>query len=259
MEKKDYYYLREIIFGLKDEYLKHKNQMELLNHLVSVEDTKNKLKNFEFFIIQCKSLDPELFCSFVLKLNILQQLVYHFGKKNERNDLGKGFSRCNFDDKNDLRLNYCGITLIGQSEEFKAKINEIFNSPFVQNININGMSDVLTIASLLGLSLWHTGIEFSTTEGKYLNYFLEANKHIIEIRKDKSNLTSNDLMYMLNTKFPKGEFSEYHREIIESNPDSTKEVEIIDGPLLSENGYAELELLEKGILTKKLVLAKRRK
>lgn len=259
MEKKDYYYLREIIFGLKDEYEKHKNQMSLLKPLVSVEDKGNKLRNFEFFIAQCKSSDPELFCSFVLKLNKLQQLIEHFGQKNERYDLGKGFSRCNFDDKNDLRLNYSDITLIGQSEEFKAKLNEIFDSPFVQNININRIMDVLAIASPLGLSLWHTDIDFSTTEGKSLNYFPEANKHIIEIRKDKSNLTSNDLMYMLNTKFPKGEFSEYHREIIESNPDSTKEVEIIEGPLLSENGYAELELLEKGILTKKLVLAKRRK
>ena len=60
MKERDYYFLKEIIFGLREEYVRH----------------KQRLKDFYFKINRnLEDGSPTIFCKFDLQKNLIRELI----------------------------------------------------------------------------------------------------------------------------------------------------------------------------------------
>lgn len=145
MDIKDYYSLREIVLGLREEYLKYYEKVEKLKSLCTVDE--KKVADFDFRIIQHffareEGKLPELSCAYEERLNRIQVFLRDIGSRilcypNEKTKIGRLSS-----DNGRFYINSCydnfPIQIIGEkeNEEFFEQANEILNSQFANGIDM---------------------------------------------------------------------------------------------------------------------------
>lgn len=84
MEAKDYYSLKEIVLGLRDEYLKHYEKVEKLKALCTVDE--KRVVDFDFrtkkhYSAREEGKLPELTCVYEERLNQIQVLLRNIGSR----------------------------------------------------------------------------------------------------------------------------------------------------------------------------------
>lgn len=257
MEKKDYYELREIIFGLRSEYLKNKEKLRILRTLCTSHD--KRVKDFLFSVWQETGMNPELICEFIQNENKLCSKLKELMRLQV---IGKTSTICT-KDNNDryyiMNPNYNASIIAGLEKEFNLLVKEILNSDFIKNIKINELSSGIsfndskvhaslrTTQELIDFSIYKESSFFDTFSSFYI-----SNSDIISILSQRGRISPSQLENIFSIKFSKANFSKYHQEVIESNKSSQKNIVFEDSDINRIRTDFSIEEYEKEFVLKKI-------
>lgn len=281
MEAKDYYSLKEIVLGLRDEYLKHYEKVEKLKALCTVDE--KRVADYDFQTIQHYSARkegklPELTCVYEERLNQIQWLLRKIGsrisgfpptkKRLGRLEVENGSYRI------DSYYDGFPIQINGEqaNREFFEQANAILETDFANNIdrgswynkytsekeeiplpkNMPGefrYGSITAYSSWLKIDMHMSGSELRTfwlfynprTDSIELNMFGENGKFMVDAK------AVNDILAI---EYPACELGKYHVDRIKSSENAGKDI-FIECPVAKKK--AKLDIEEDG---KQFVLRK---
>ena len=214
---KNYYLLKDILFGLRNELLKCKIELKKLEQFISY-DTK-KVKNVEFDI----NYDKQLYCRLVLKRSYLRSIM--------KSLTGKGFSgsECILDKNGNYTFSRDAFGLKINDDNLEAFNNQaslILNSEFANKMSFSKFFNTMTQDDkILNLNIGNSILSFSH-ETFSLKY--EAKNDLLTYLS-QSNKNLNERLYsVLNLEIPKTDFTPYEQEIIENSDAINKEIRVVD-------------------------------
>lgn len=260
---KDTYTYKQILLGLRPEFLETKQQLDKLREYIIIDEKCRKDYYFDLFN-RLQDSKPELGIHIndnqLRHLKLLRLLIRQFGypsairtvmvKDNNGNYyplLKPSFKKNQFN----VRIDY------HYKKEFEELASVILNSDFAKMINFDD-----AVYSMDGISIPRLTLSFYNlvlrTENSQISYL--GRDDIIEIascRKPDEEwkpLTQEHIEYALGIEFPKEKFSEYHQNVIEKNIINDQDIVLADDfqPTL----HTKLQINEDG---KRLVLSKLQK
>ena len=244
---KNSYTFKDILFGLRCEYLKLEQQLSELNKYILMDD--NNIDDMYFHLIHSYSGDKvQMLCTIYDKKNkiekILERIGYYIGICPSH--------KVSFVDNMDGVYNILDYPFIVDKfriEEFSQYIYDIFNSEFGKNIKF--------IHSGIG----YDNLPFLSVHPGYISLYLngyvslEYNPHkgdYIHLYGYKNGIADEKIDTILNMNFPKGKFPEYYQYLIESYSSMDKEYDIIG--ILKHHKKIDLEIIDE---PKKMILRKK--
>lgn len=256
MEKRYYYELREVIFGLRSEYLKNREKLKELRRLCISDD--KKVKDFFFAIWEERGMNPELICEFIQKESKLSSKLKELM---HLQTIGKTSAIC-VKDNNDryyiINPFYNASIIPRLEKEFSLQADEILNSDFVKRIKISELTSGITFNdSMISASLQTTQerIDFSIyRENKYFNKFSSiyvANGDAISFIMLDKNIPATQLENIFYIRIPKNQFNDYQQDIIESNSSTKKQIVFADANSKKIGTNYNIEEDEKQIVLRK--------
>lgn len=263
----DSYTYRQILIGLRSEYLKFQKKLDQLSEYVLVfEDTAYRhpeKKDEYYFNLYQDSLrhkEVELAVSrVIIKKRLLEELKIN--KSPTRAFMVKDNNGIYYPLKKDWFEKYQFNIVIkpGYEKMFQECADEILNSDFARYMmkldnNIYSVTDTFSDTSLITPNVTNLGFGLRTDKLQIKYYgrsnIMEFKSLAVEKEKWKP-LTQECLDYVSSIRFPKDEFSEYHRSIIDSSSDDDRPVILSDD--YKPNAFARFEIQDT---PKKLVLTK---
>lgn len=237
---RDYYYLSEIIFGLRSEYKRISEELESLKEDISVDT--NRLYDFYFRIVELENKKAQLECFFREKKGKIKRFfkrlamesgfLYHDGM----------YSECEKDQDNIFKIKPSHFALkITNQEAFDRKADLIMNSLFVKNMSIQ---EKVIPESSGSLSVLHSGLRFATLSDEvdglmFLDY--QAHEDALFFGSFSEDLQRNSLTNILMMPIAKNNFSSFHQRAIDHHS-LGKEVVVDDS--LVDTTFARLDIHE---------------
>lgn len=275
MKDKDYYSLREIVLGLRDEYLKYYRKMEELKSLCDVD--WNKVVDFDIRTIQHYSgrkegCLPELSCCYEERLNQIRLLLRKIGSRvlgypYDNKKIGRFVS-----DGGSYHIESCyknfPIWIIGEkeSEEFFEKANSILESEFANGIDMHSwynryMADKGEIllpknipgefryGTISAYSSWfEISMQMSDSELKTFRLYYNPSTDSLDFNmfgaNGKYKVNEEAINDILAIEYPVSQLRQYHRDIINSYDRANKDI-VIDCPESKKEVELSIEENEK--------------
>ena len=230
---RDYYTLKEIVFGLRKEQLRIAKKLRLLESKVTIyNDEKYKGSRFDFDLVKGNvKLIYRLHEKYGLLDNLLNVITFRFKNifdgKNYVEELRKL-------DNGDYKIGGLGglkATIFSDEQDsFNEIIDELLKDDFVNNVSLRYMGD---FKSNYDKTLFLNPItSFCVSKGNDSNgLFYGASKDDIVLLKTSRGKTYQDVINdILEVKFPRKLFSEYIQFIIDNSDEAKKDV------IIQENG-----------------------
>lgn len=234
MENKYYYTYKEILFGLRHEYLKVQQELEKLKPYTHVNEfLEKKLLDFYFELSQCSfEKNPEVYCHFIPKQSYLKKKMNKI-----RAHLTGNFpiwcSKVLSDNNNRYYMEQQHFPIqvcdYEYCEEFDEILQKILNSDFAHSIyskcdtNFLGKSYHLEIKPS-NINLFGT-INVMDLDSS-CDYILCYDN--IYISHHSKNLSQDFINETLNVQFSKQMIPSYHQNIIDDSNVSAKKIRIAD-------------------------------
>ena len=231
MVKEDYYRLKDIILGFRNEYEENEKKLDRLRKYVVLSD--KKLKDIYFYLSKHQDMNsPELDCVFVKNRSKLGQLLVDYNKSRGYvflRDTGSVWR--NFNDEYKILGNF--QTQIYSDRMFDMVVKEIMNSEFAKNVQ-SPYLEICDGKNRYSLAITPTGINFdiwnkdmgnldsivsydSRTDGlTFIDYSKEDCLTSFSLGR---TLTCDLLIHI-----PRDILSDYHRKIIDNSDDSNKAI-----------------------------------
>lgn len=225
MEKKDYYTLKEIILGLRGEYLNHQQKLYNLKQFCDID--KGKAVDFNFRIHQSEQKNPTLLCEYIPKQNKIEKLITNFSKKSGFYIYGQHTAHLVTDNNQYYFL--CGYTKYpvhvkynyGMEEKFSSSVNSILKDEFSNSMrsqyiedNCSDINAALTIDSTL-INLY---VRDTCSKVPYSFVLYDSSKDILEFKSFDEQFDKQSMETALDIMFPSEKLNKYHvRTIINSN------------------------------------------
>lgn len=219
MEKRDYYYLKEVILGLRKEYLKNEQELNKLAQQICYIDKRIERVSFSLFEPDNKKI--ELWRTIIFKQNQIQRLIEKVSRMLGLYTIGDNSKLCCPDNKGMYSLTDRGF-LIGIKDQdcFGKAVNDLMNSEFNQKIK-QPIFNIDNEEADCNISITHSRIgsyEISD-RGKIpyssLDYF--ASEDALYFYPYHNNGSVTDIDNILNIKVSKDLLSNYHKMIIEKS------------------------------------------
>jgi hypothetical protein len=262
VRERNYFYLREVLFGLRNYYLKYNEYLELLKKY-----TINLDKRISNYYFACDYIHNKngLLCMFEDKtfVNKIKQIIVG-------NPIGLGIDvgRCYKNDNgvwiiDDVKYN----TQIDatKQKEFNDLANEILSSLFVKYINnkniqtvenFNDVSSKLyfsTEAILFGMYETIKDVykdDFDTINIANLSYYRYGDS--LNISNFKNNLDNDTIISILESKIDKNLLNDFHYNSIVNSPSINKKISFDDHIVRCDNVKFFIEEDEENIVLKKV-------
>lgn len=225
---RDYYTLKEIVFGLRKEQLRIAKKLRLLESKVMVyNDEKYKGSKFDFdYVKNNVKLVYRLHEKYGLLDNLLNVITFRF--KNISN--GKNYvEELRKLENGDYKIGGLGglkATIFkDEQNDFNGIVDEILKDEFVNNVSLRYMGDM---KSNYAKTLFLNPVDgFCVSKGTGSNgLFYGASRDdtiLLKTSSPKRNL-QDVINEILEVKFPRKLFSEYIQYIIDNNDDIKKDV-----------------------------------
>lgn len=204
--EKQYYTVREVILGLRDEYVKNQARLDNLKKYFYIADKNVKSFNFETGNIN----EQQIIARFEKRGNIIQKLL---------SELLEEYTIESRETIYTLESSFYPKTLnINPSKlsEFKEEVNKIFGNVFLGKI---GITPISLTGKDFDLSFWidSKGIKLYKRNIMELETSLEyrASTDEIMVKSGTYSVSSANLMRLLEIKVPSMAFKNYHKELIE--------------------------------------------
>ena len=233
MENNVYTY-RQILIGLRNEYLIVKKELEELNKYIVNNSKSNCECHFRLGIplkhrnetnanlmISANKRKKELF----YKSKYIMQAFGIIKRKQTltemiKNECGIYLPKKIINGKLDKRFD---ISILSEKEkEFAEKVDVLRNSDFSKFMYYSE-EELSSIIGTNGEHIWHTSTDYSqsfSNDELFLKYIgLDDIIELGSVCKHNENfkpITNEILQKAMNTEFPKSAFSDYHRKIIDS-------------------------------------------
>ena len=232
------YTFKQIIFGLRKEYIEVERQLSELNKYVNVS---NKVDDFHFHIAG----DPcKMFLYLHKKKNLLEKLevllgTYIYGTTNY--DVTNGIKDSYYYRKKEI----CSII---SQEELNKKIEQIVQTDFFKNIVANNYTSIPcneNKINSLQIASGHIGL-INGFNGDYphLDYYPRSDELVM--KNEEKIITPDDIFKLLNLSLDGNYLNNYHHRVLDNYEE--KEIDIEDN---FNSNTAKLEIIEE---PKKLIL-----
>lgn len=240
------YYFKDILFGLRNEYLMLQEELDTLKKYVNLED--NDLENVSFYL-DTRYPDKVLMrCILYDKMSKIQERIEKIKIK-----LGiypdyktSDIVECN--GKYDIEI-YPEIIYDGKKQEFNQSIFYIFNTDFVKNLRYIHYGIGYDDKPFLSLS--SSNISFYLNEYVSMNYNLMKGDYL-HFYSSRGILTKDIIDNVFNTEFPKKRFPKYYQDLIEECSLLDRSIDIVGDLGYSKKG--DFEIIDE---SKRLVLRKK--
>jgi len=223
MVTKEFYSVKDLIIGSREEYLKNERYLKLLIDLTYSYD-KN-VKEFYFYLQQCDDRKPELVCKFIQNLKTLRGVIKYLQLKTHNYKIDLNSGRCLKNNNGEYFIIDSEYkAFIKNNDKFTQIAEKILNSDFankmkfVTNCRVGEVSTMITPSSIYiqEQNLDHK-IDFDY-HSRIDSIIMSCNNHVI----------NDDLiMHMLESKIPAYILSDYHKQIIDENLSTQKPIEVI--------------------------------
>lgn len=237
---RDYYYLKEVLLGLREEYLKNEEKLRKLKSYVICED--DRVEDFYFWLF--KNLDKiEFWIDYEPQKNRLDAVKKILDMDN-RDDFGLLFRDKTTHEiqikhnKYHTELNPIFI------EQLDQDMDKILETDFVKE-GQSGSDKICCALSCMEIN--KPNFNFS--------YYAQMNEHIY--LSANHFITKNFVQDVLATQIPRNYFPEYHQYLIERQEVADKEIEITDKFLGFKT--ANLEIQENDPINHGRILISKRK
>lgn len=219
MEKENYR-VEDIIFGLRGEYLHHKEKLTKLKEYVFTVD--RRVQDLNFRLHQAPEHNPNLYLNFKVKENALavalREFLLKFGW--DTKIYGKETSKVLRDFNDEFVLSGYYHAQILNDVKFAEVIKAIMNSEFAQNIAMQLNDPQINI----GHSVIHTALSGENSTRGSLWYYSQDD--YIELYQHAD--TSLILPEALAVEVPKNKLPEYHTNYIDAFLEERKGIIIED-------------------------------
>ena len=232
------YTTKQILFGLRKEYIEVEKQLTELKKYVNVS---KKVEDFDFHITGNPS---ELFLYLHKKKNILERFedllgLYIYGTTNY--NVTNGINSSYYYNKKEI----CSIP---NQEELNKKIEQIVQTDFFKNILANNYTSIPCNENKINtiqITPGHIGF-INGVNGIYphLDYYPRSDELVM--KNEEKIITPDDIFKLLNLSFNGSYLNNYHHNIL--NNYEEKEINIDDCFISNE---AKIEIIEE---PKKLIL-----
>jgi hypothetical protein len=246
LHKPETYTFKEILFGLRNEYLNITKQLNTLKQYLFLKE--NNLEDINITISKdCDSGAKIIVCFLIERKNKLQKLLYKIAesidiypeyKVDYIMETINGYSFANYDNLLDTLL----------KEEFSNAVLNIYNNEFVQNAQSifygTGYCGVPFLSVLPShiytIESSHLSIDYNPSRGDYL-----------QVKSIKAKITLELLESSLNMTYPKRRVPNYYQDIIDNSPSIFKPIDIIGK--IEGTKQIDLQIIEE---PKRLILKK---
>lgn len=244
MEKQDYYTLKEIILGLRQEYLIHQEKLQELKQLC--EMNPKKVADFNFYTYKGEyEKGASLFCDYIPKPNFLRRAITAYCEKTNLIIYGSNIATLVNDNNRYyfLRHKY-PVHIKGDKHsnlEFYDIASEIINSEFANNIGLRHFemheSDIVASVNIgsEGLDLFIRN-SYDNIPTSILEY-LVADDTLSFCAYDNQQLNSQYLKMALDVAIPSERLSEYHKGIIDYSENTKKPLILEPFEACSDNEF----------------------
>lgn len=256
---KDYYTLKEIVFGLRNEQLRIIEKLIELEKYVNISDN-SKCKSFKLTINNTK----ELGYKFLYQTNNLLEKIFLF-ISGEYREAVKGVALPGIvrKDENGKYIFGDKITINNENQEsFDMKVDELLKDEFIQNIfhnfrvnemSLNETSHVPILSLKYDSTIYFNANPPLSNKAKYERIKYSARENLMYILNDNHNI-----LELLSSKIPRNLIPEYYQNIIDTNDNAKKDILIPDTRIYGRKAsfYVNEEsnafvLVKKTIPTKK--------
>ncbi len=259
MQKKDYYTLKEIILGLRNEYLIHQQKLQELKQFCEMD---KRAVDFYFRVFQPKGKRPILLCEYVPKQNNIQKFITDISKKTGYYIYGRQTSRLVTDHNQYYFLS--GKTEYpihikydyGMDTKFTNQANCILNSEFSNNIQSqyieDNRSDInATLAINSNLIELYIRNECRDIPNSIILY--DSRDDILEFKSFEGKYNKQCIARALDIEFPSEKLNQYHIQTLANNEESEKTI------VLEEFNPCDMAKFDIQVKEKQYVLQKIRK
>lgn len=244
---KDSYTLKDILFGLRYEYLKLWEQLNELNKYILMDE--NNIDDTFFHLIHSYSKDKvQMLCTIYDRKNKIEKMLERIGCYIGICPIHRVSCVDNMDGIYNI-VDYPFIVDSSRISEFSKDVDDILNGGFGRNIKF--------IHSGIG----YDNKPFLSVHPGYISFYLngyaslEFNPHkgnFIHMYGYKKGITREKIETIMNIDFSKEIFPEYYQDLIENSSSFNKEYDIVGN--IGYSRKIDLEIIDE---SKKLVLRKK--
>lgn len=232
------YTFKQIIFGLRKEYIEVEKQLTELKKFV---DVSSKVEGFNFYIAGNPS---ELFLYLHKKKNLLEKIEMLLGQYTHGTtnyNVTEGINSSYLYEKKEI----CSIN---NQDELNKRIEQLVQTDFFKNILANNYTSIPCNENkiiTLQITPEHIGL-INGINGDYPHLDYYPREDILVMKNEERTIVPDDIFKLLNLSLDGNYLNSYHRRIL----DSFEEIDIDIEDSFSSN-KARLEIVEK---PKKLIL-----
>jgi len=225
MQKKDYYTLKEIILGLRKEYMIQQQKLQALKQYCDAN--RKKLVDYDFSILHVMEKNPVLFCDYVPKNTKGRKILIGIGKKMGFPTCLEPFSSLLADDdgyrfkKTKFPVHIKPDSLI----EFSKHADSILKNEFSNGIKTERIEDnSLDANASLKIASESIYLFIEEKYGKIPSsaIFYDSKKDILKIDSFDEPMDKQSLEAALDIAFPCQGLNEYHINTISNSEESEK-------------------------------------
>lgn len=240
---KNYYYIKEILFGLREEYLKNEEELRKLKEFVVLDEN---IENVGFTSFSRKNKRPELICDLEEKQLKITNALINIGRIFNKKCKKQEEVVCLKTNNDEFVIPKEGVNIFWK-DEFGKKANSILSSDF--NTEVKDYSIIYSdneMTSYLDLGNFAISFRVSSAEDwdlvSKVDYFIKDDVLRFQPRGEKGRLDK-----IFNLKLSKELFNIYQRIIIENSSSSKKDI-LVEKEDLNNTGYYQINNDEKAII-----------
>lgn len=223
---KDFYQMKDIIFGLRSEYLKIQEELNELRQII-LDNDKRIVEYEAFFAITQKSELPALISKLKIKQSSLKRKLYDLENRLKTKHLKENEFEFVIDKQN--LYNSLDKIKLGREkkrlrEEFVGRIEQLLLSPFAQNFRDIKISNEENNNLYIGCNriTFYNNSDIYPSDMSY-----DKDKDVLVIRRRYPGvITDERIEHLLQMPILKSSFDEYMQECIEKNIELGKKIEI---------------------------------
>lgn len=239
MEKKDYYELKDLVLGLRDEYQKNEQLLLALKQYTTICDKRVSDLYFDVHQSFLEDRLPTLGYHLIIKRNKLHQLYVDYAKKKGFYLYGRDYGMVRKDSQSGYQIGKDYHVRVDDEKAFAELSQTILESAFALNIQTHYL-ELENEQIDCALEIHHGGILLNIRKDQgdlfdsLIVYNSREDKIYFDIYSKNAKLCDCSSQYLekaLKIEFPKDMFSDYHRDVIDHNEDTDKKLIICGTPV----------------------------
>jgi len=207
------YKYKDILFALREEYVKNE---EILKRLEALSSTKNKKDRVNFYLdMDCEYDLPELHYELIKKQNILRKALNKLIGVDTSIRGGKFGITCNGDYLGDTQ----DFEITGDQVLFGEALGEIYDNPFTTeafNTVIDNNEEQVNLDRKLMIYPDRI-ITYRRNNTDFVTSVYDSVKDNVRFSNNKGKCTYDNMYGLLDMEFPEDKFSIYLKQVIEGS------------------------------------------